>query len=65
MTMPDDKIDRDIHDALCESNYRAGVKAGWNAAQSDNQNAALASIMKYQGHLKPIRDRQKAAKPVQ
>lgn len=41
-------------DALLESQYRAGVKAGWNAANSDNPNERYAALMEYQGHLRAL-----------
>jgi len=41
-----------IRDALLDSQYLAGVTAGWNAAQADDPNAALAAIQRaYEGHL--------------
>jgi hypothetical protein len=33
-------------DALMDCQYIAGVKAGWNAAQSNNSNEALAQLIK-------------------
>lgn len=52
----------DITDALMDSQYIAGAKAGWNAAQADNPNEAYEKIIKSrEGYLKPIRDRQKLA----
>lgn len=41
-----------IRDALLDSNYLAGAKAGWNAAQADDPNAAYAVLVtSFQGHL--------------
>jgi hypothetical protein len=41
-----------VRDALLDSQYLAGVTAGWNAAQADDPNAALASLQKSRaGHL--------------
>jgi hypothetical protein len=42
-----DKVERAreaIRDALMDSQYMAGVTAGWNAAQSDDPETALASL---------------------
>jgi hypothetical protein len=35
-----------IQDVLMDSQYRAGVTAGWNAAQADDPNAALAQLQR-------------------
>lgn len=41
-----------VHDALTESAYLAGARAGWNAAQSDDPNAAWLALQKSrEGHL--------------
>ena len=41
-----------IHDALMDSQYLAGINAGWNAAQSDDPESALAAARKSrEGHL--------------
>ncbi len=33
------------YDALADSQYRAGAQAGFNAAQDDNPNEALAALL--------------------
>lgn len=40
--------------AIADSLYRAGVTAGWNAANSENPNSRLAKLLEYEGHLRPI-----------
>ncbi|MDF0490035.1 hypothetical protein PX554_18015 [Sphingomonas sp. H39-1-10] len=41
-----------IHDALMDSQYLAGVGAGWNAAQADDPEVAFAALRKSrEGHL--------------
>lgn len=46
-----------IQDALCDSNYRAGVTAGWNAANSDDPEAKLAQLQASRsGHLAGFKD---------
>ena len=43
-------------DMLADSNYLAGVQAGFNAAQDPNPNKALAAIQNaYQGHIRDYR----------
>ena len=37
-----------IHDALCDSQYLAGVKAGWNAACIKDAEAAAAELLRIQ-----------------
>lgn len=57
-------VPEEVRGALMDSQYLAGVTAGWNAAQADDPNAALKSIHDaYAGHLKPLRDWQKAGRP--
>lgn len=47
-----EKAKETTRDALMDSQYMAGVTAGWNAAQADDPEAALASLRKSrQGHL--------------
>lgn len=41
-------------DALLESQYRAGYKAGWNAAHSDNPEEKYQAAMRYEGHLSAL-----------
>jgi hypothetical protein len=42
-------------DALADSQYLAGVKAGWNAANSDDPNAAFQQLHDSRaGYLKPL-----------
>lgn len=49
-------------DAIADSQYLAGVTAGWNAAQANDPNAALRKIHESRaGYLKPLRDAQLAA----
>ena len=49
-------------DAIADSQYLAGVAAGWNAAQASDPNAALRKIHESRaGYLKPLRDAQLAA----
>lgn len=51
-------------DMLADSNYLAGVMAGWNAAQSDNPNEALAKIQaSRQGHIAAYRALQRGEQP--
>lgn len=33
-----------VHDALCESSYLSGAKAGWNAAHMDDPITAMQKI---------------------
>lgn len=41
-----------IRDALLDSQYLAGVKAGWNAAQADDPEQAFAALLKSrEGHM--------------
>lgn len=41
-------------DAHLESQYRAGYKAGWNAAHSDNAEEKYQAAMRYEGHLSAL-----------
>lgn len=43
-------------DALLESQYRAGYKAGWNAAHSDNAEENYQAAMRYEGHLSALQE---------
>lgn len=46
-----------IHDALMDSQYLAGITAGWNAAQCTDPEAALAEVRKSrEGHLSGFKD---------
>lgn len=45
---------RDVAEALMESQYRAGMKAGWNLCATDD-DVGFQARMRYEGHLKPIR----------
>lgn len=57
--MPDE-----VRDSMMDSQYLAGVTAGWNAANADDPNAALKKIhAAYSGYLNPLRDWQKAGRP--
>ncbi|WP_186234216.1 hypothetical protein [Burkholderia gladioli] len=57
--MPDE-----VRDSLMDSQYLAGVKAGWNAANAADPNAALEKIHASRaGYLRPLRDWQKAGRP--
>ncbi|KGX12503.1 hypothetical protein X986_3898 [Burkholderia pseudomallei] len=57
--MPDE-----VRDSMMDSQYLAGVTAGWNAANADDPNAALKKIHDaYSGYLNPLRDWQKAGRP--
>ncbi|WP_244124943.1 hypothetical protein [Burkholderia gladioli] len=57
--MPDE-----VRDSLLDSQYLAGVTAGWNAANADDPNAALEKIhASHAGYLKPLRDWQKDGRP--
>ncbi|MFW6855952.1 hypothetical protein ACODYM_32135 [Burkholderia gladioli] len=57
--MPDE-----VRDSLLDSQYLAGVTAGWNAANADDPNAALGKIHASRaGYLRPLRDWQKAGRP--
>lgn len=50
-------LDKDVAEALQDSAYLAGAKAGWNAAQADNPNAAYERLVSSRaGHLKPLKD---------
>ena len=50
-----------IRDALLDSQYLAGAKAGWNAAQEDDPEKAYAALVKSRdGYLKPIADLRRA-----
>lgn len=56
--MPDE-----VRDAMMDSQYLAGVTAGWNAANADDPNAALKKIHDaYNGYLSLLRDWQKAGR---
>jgi hypothetical protein len=45
----------EIQDALKDSSFLAGVKSGWNAANSDNPEEELARIRAgFKGYLAPI-----------
>ena len=55
-----------VSEALQDSAYLAGVTAGWNAAQADDPNAALASIQAaYSGHLAGFKEAQAVLLSVQ
>ncbi|MGV0128890.1 hypothetical protein [Burkholderia gladioli] len=57
--MPDE-----VRESLMDSQYLAGVTAGWNAANADDPNAALEKIHASRaGCLRPLRDWQKAGRP--
>ncbi|WP_244129101.1 hypothetical protein [Burkholderia gladioli] len=57
--MPDE-----VRDSLMDSQYLAGVTAGWNAANAADPNAALEKIHASRaGYLRPLRDWQKAGRP--
>ncbi len=57
--MPDE-----VRESLMDSQYLAGVKAGWNAANAADPNAALEKIHASRaGYLRPLRDWQKAGRP--
>ena len=44
-----------VADALADSQYLAGVSAGWNAANADDPNAALQKLHESRaGYLKPL-----------
>jgi hypothetical protein len=65
VAIPASEMPEQVLDSLMDSQYLAGVSAGWNAAQENDSNAALKAIHDaYTGHLKPLRDWQKAGKPV-
>jgi len=45
-----------VSDVLHDSAYLAGMKAGWNAAQAKDPDAAYASLhASRKGYLKPLR----------
>ena len=49
----------DRHLALMDCQYMAGVKAGWNAANSGDPNAKMQAIERaYEGRLGPLRKEQ-------
>lgn len=49
------EAERERCEALMDSLYLAGAKAGFNAAQADDQNAAMKSLHdSRQGYLAPI-----------
>lgn len=55
-----------IDAALSDSQYLAGMAAGWNAAQAEDPNAAFQKLRKaYAGHLKPIKDAHAVLPPAQ
>ena len=46
----------EVADAMADSQYLAGVSAGWNAANADDPNAALQKLQESRaGYLKPLR----------
>ena len=46
----------EVVDAMADSQYLAGVSAGWNAANADDPNAALQKLQESRaGYLKPLR----------
>ena len=46
----------EVADAIADSQYLAGVSAGWNAANADDPNAALQKLHESRaGYLKPLR----------
>ena len=46
----------EVADAMADSQYLAGVSAGWNAANADDPNAALQKLHESRaGYLQPIR----------
>ncbi|WP_157764915.1 hypothetical protein [Acidovorax delafieldii] len=46
----------EVADAMADSQYLAGVSAGWNAANADDPNAALQKLHESRaGYLKPLR----------
>ena len=46
----------EVADAMADSQYLAGVSAGWNAANADEPNAALQKLHESRaGYLKPLR----------
>ena len=53
-----------IDAALSDSQYLAGMAAGWNAAQAEDPNAAFQKLRKaYAGHLKPIKEVRAVPRP--
>jgi hypothetical protein len=55
-----------IEAALSDSQYLAGMAAGWNAAQAEDPNAAFQKLRSaYAGYLKPIKDARAALQPTQ
>lgn len=51
-----------IEAALSDSQYLAGMAAGWNAAQAEDPNAAFQKLRDaYASYLKPIKDARAAA----
>lgn len=45
----------EVADAMADSQYLAGVSAGWNAANADDPNAALQKLHESRaGYLKPL-----------
>ena len=45
----------EVADAMADSQYLAGVSAGWNAANADNPNEALRKLHEARaGYLKPL-----------
>ena len=45
----------EVADAMADSQYLAGVSAGWNAANADNPNEALRKLHESRaGYLKPL-----------
>ena len=54
------KAEQEMREALMDSQYLAGVTAGWNAAQSDDPNATKAALYQsragYLATLSPKKD---------
>ena len=48
-------VPAEVADAMADSQYLAGVSAGWNAANADDPNAALQKLHESRaGYLKPL-----------
>lgn len=57
------RVEVEVCESLMDSQFLAGVTAGWNAAQEDDPNSAKERLFaSRKGYLKPITERRRKAK---
>jgi hypothetical protein len=52
----------EIADAMADSFYLAGLKAGWNMAMRNDEEAYRIAVKNRDGYLKPILEKRHAEK---